>query len=272
MPSAPARRSSANGTSGAQEWTTSRPPRSRRRGRRAACPRRPAGRRPGRCGSRSRTGPGRSRTAVREGSSSWRTTSAPGIRRRTSARCPRSPSASEAGQVAAGPRVAEHGLAAAQFQAGGQRPRADGLDLERAVVPLGELLQGVEVLAQPGAGAAGVAARPVADPPAAGLDVRRTSRRAVRWSGRSCRRRARARAAPPGTACPAVGEGPGDGLRRLPARLPRASTRSRSRGHPLNLLFSLTPEAYGPPRALGVRGAPGSAAGNGFRGQRPGGP
>ncbi len=76
------------------------------------------------------------------------------------------------GEVAAGAGVGEGGLAVPQFQGRGEGPGADGLDLQQPFVALGELLQGVQVLAEPGAGAAGVPAGTVADPPAAGLHAR----------------------------------------------------------------------------------------------------
>ncbi|SCE12292.1 hypothetical protein GA0115246_111053 [Streptomyces sp. SolWspMP-sol7th] len=75
------------------------------------------------------------------------------------------------GEVADGAGVGEGGLAAAQLQRGGERPRAHGLHLDEAVVALGELLQRVEVLAEPGSRAACVAARTVADAPAARFEV-----------------------------------------------------------------------------------------------------
>ncbi len=58
------------------------------------------------------------------------------------------------GQVAAGAGVAEHPVAARLLDGGGQGPRAGHLDLERAGVVLGLLLEPVEVLGEQAARAA----------------------------------------------------------------------------------------------------------------------
>lgn len=77
-----------------------------------------------------------------------------------------------AGEVPARAGVGEGDLAVAQFQRGGQRPGTDGLHLQLPLVPLGELLQRVEVFPQPGPRPLGVPPGPVPDPPPAGLHAR----------------------------------------------------------------------------------------------------
>ncbi len=73
--------------------------------------------------------------------------------------------------------VGEHLVAARLLHGGGEGPRSDDLDLERAGVVLGLLLEDVEVLGEQRAGAAQVGPGSVGEPPPGGLHVRAESLR-----------------------------------------------------------------------------------------------
>ena len=201
-PAAPAPVSSATGTSAAQQCATGVAPASvtaaNTHSSAGLAPRR---RRPsGAGGSPDAVGTRPASTAGSAGSSTCTTRSAPGIRRRTSATWSRSPSASACGQLAAGAVVGEHPVAAGPLDGGGQRPRAGDLDLERAGVALGVLLDGVEVLGQQRPRPAVVDAGRVGQPPAGRLQVGAELGDHARARGRSCRRARRGRAARAGAA------------------------------------------------------------------------
>ncbi len=75
-------------------------------------------------------------------------------------------------ELAAGAVVGEHLVAARLLDRGGQGPRAGDLGLERALVVLRQLLDGVEVLGEQRPCAPVVDPAGVGQPPAGGLEVR----------------------------------------------------------------------------------------------------
>ena len=75
------------------------------------------------------------------------------------------------GELPAGADVAQHLVAARLLDGRRQRPRTRDLHLERTVVPLGLLLQPVEVLGEQAARPALIDARRVGEPPARWLQV-----------------------------------------------------------------------------------------------------
>ena len=75
------------------------------------------------------------------------------------------------GQVATRAVVGQHLVAARLLHGGGEGPRPDDLDLERARVVLGLLLEDVEVLGEQRAGPAQVGPGRVGEPPPGGLHV-----------------------------------------------------------------------------------------------------